>query len=250
MKRKREQSGQVFQRHGSWYLRFYESRVIEGKVKRVRIARRIGEVITRGKHPPHIIEQEARRVLSTINNSQYTPENVLTLGDFVVRVYFPRIEQKLRPSTLRGYRDIWQDHLKARCASAWVKDVRTYHVQRWLDGIGSPGALGKRSLQHIKCLISGIFKLAKQQGYFVGGEPCSRYRDRCNGTRAAANVCLQPGRNPVHAENTSRAGRDDLRRGCVCWPPPRRTSRPAMGRLCRWRDSCNPVGLGRTCHGT
>jgi integrase len=61
--------------------------------------------------------------------------------------------------------------LKPRCATAWLKDVRTYHVQQWLDDIGHPGALGKRSLQHIKCSLSGIFKLAKQQGYFVGENP-------------------------------------------------------------------------------
>jgi integrase len=171
MKRKRKQLGQIFQRHGSWYARFYESRVIEGEVRRVRIAQHLGEVTTRGKRPPAMIEQEAQRVLSSANNPQCSPENVVTLGDFAERIYFPRIEQQKRPSTLKGYRDIWDNHLKIRCARAWVKDVKTYHVQQWLDDIGHPGVLGKRSLQHIKCLISGIFKLAKQQGYFVGENP-------------------------------------------------------------------------------
>jgi integrase len=171
MKRKREQSGQIFKRHGSWYVRFYENRVIGGTVKRVRIAKHLGEVTTRGKRPPASIEQEASRVVSDANNPQYIPEHVVTLGEFVERVYFPRIEEHRRPSTLKGYLDIWQNHLMARCGTAWLKDVRTYHVQQWLDDIGHPGALGKRSLQHIKCSLSGIFKLAKQQGYFVGENP-------------------------------------------------------------------------------
>ncbi len=93
MRRKREQSGQIFKRHGSWYVRFYE----------------------------------------------LMPENVVKLADFVDRVYFPRIEQRMRPSTIKGYRDIWGNHLKPRGGHVWVKEVKTYHVQQWLDDIALPG---------------------------------------------------------------------------------------------------------------
>jgi integrase len=171
MKRKREQSGQVFQRHGSWYVRFYESRVINGEVKRVRVCKQLAEVATRGKNPPAAITEQAKQLVSTVNRRQYRPENVVKLGDFAERVYFPRIEQHMRPSTLKGYRDIWTLHLKPRCAGAWMKDIRTYHVQQWLDDIAQPGKLSRRTLQHIKCSLSAIFKLAKQQGYFVGESP-------------------------------------------------------------------------------
>ena len=171
MKRKREQSGQIFKRHGSWYVRFYESRVVEGEVKRIRLARRLGEVTTRGKRPPADVEKQAEELISTVNSPHLIPENVVTLGDFAERVYFPRIEPHMRPSTMKGYRDIWGNHLKPRCAHVWVKEVKTYHVQRWLDDIAQPGTLSRRSLQHIKCSLSAIFKLAKQQGYFVGENP-------------------------------------------------------------------------------
>ena len=118
MQRKREQSGQVFQRHGSWYVRFYESRVIEGEVKRVRICKQLAEVTTRGKNPPAIIAEQAQQLVSAVNRPLYRPENVVKLGDFVEKIYFPRIEQHMRPSTLKGYHDIWSLHLKPRCASA------------------------------------------------------------------------------------------------------------------------------------
>jgi integrase len=171
MNRKREQSGQVFQRHGSWYVRFYESRVVDGSVKRVRVCKQLADVTTRGKNPPPAIVEHAAQLVSAVNRPQYRPENVVKLGDFVERVYFPRIGQHMRPSTLKGYRDIWTLHLKARCADNWMKDVRTYHVQEWLDDIAHPGVLSKRTLQHIKCSLSAIFKLAKQHGYYVGENP-------------------------------------------------------------------------------
>jgi integrase len=171
MRRNREQSGQVFQRHGSWYVRFYESRVIDGEVKRVRVCKQLWEVTTRGKVPPAVVTEQARAILVMVNRPACVPEKVVKFGDFVEKVYFPRIEQHKRPSTLKAYRDIWEIHLKPRCASVWVKDVRTYHVQEWLDEIALPGNLGRRSLQHIKSSLSAIFKLAKQQGYFAGENP-------------------------------------------------------------------------------
>src|SRR5271168_1129364 len=122
----------------------------------------------RGKNPPAAIAEQAKQLVSAVNRPQYRPENVVKLGDFVERVYFPRAEQHMRPSTLKEYRDIWTLHLKPRCAGAWMKDVRTYHVQEWLDDIAMSGSLSSRTLQHIKCSLSAIFKLAKQQGYFVG----------------------------------------------------------------------------------
>ena len=171
MRRNREQSGQVFQRHGSWYVRYYESRVINGVVKRVRVCKQLGEVTTRGKVAPAPIAQRAREIVDAVNRPAYTAEKVVKLGDFVERIYFPRVEQHLRPSTLKAYKDIWTIHLKPRCASAWIKDVRAYHIQQWMDEIALPGTLGRRSLQHIKCSLSAIFKVAKQQGFFVGENP-------------------------------------------------------------------------------
>jgi hypothetical protein len=73
-------------------VRFYESRVVEGEVKRIRLAKRLGEVTTRGKRPPADIEKQADELISAVNRPHLIPENVVTLGDFVERAYFPRIE--------------------------------------------------------------------------------------------------------------------------------------------------------------
>ncbi|WP_109485462.1 tyrosine-type recombinase/integrase [Occallatibacter savannae] len=171
MKRKREQSGQIFQSHGAWFVRFYESRVIDGEVKRVRVSKQLAEVTTRGKVPPHAVTEQAKDLVAEVNRPRCAPQNVVKLGDFVEKVYFPRVEQRLRPSTLKTYRDIWMIHLKPRCAQVWIKDVRTYNVQNWMDDIALPSLLGRHTLKHIKSSLSAIFKLAKQQGYFAGENP-------------------------------------------------------------------------------
>jgi integrase len=87
------------------------------------------------------------------------------------------VKQNKRPSTLKGYRDVWEDHLKALCERNWLKEVRTYTVQSWLNEIGKEG-LSRNSLRHVKSIVSGIFTLAKQQDYFEGGEPIPRNRNQ------------------------------------------------------------------------
>jgi integrase len=89
----------------------------------------------------------------------------------VEHVYLPWTEQHKRPSTAKGYRDIWEDHLKPLGGAVWLKDTRTYHVQSWLNQVAAPGKLSRNTLKHVKSVISGIFALAKQQDYFQGENP-------------------------------------------------------------------------------
>jgi hypothetical protein len=84
---------------------------------------------------------------------------------------FPHIEEHMRPSTRKGYGDIWRNHIRPRCADVWLKNVRAYDVQQSLDSIAKPSTLGRNSLKHIKTFISAVFKMAKQQGYFTGENP-------------------------------------------------------------------------------
>ncbi|PYV73672.1 MAG: hypothetical protein DMG97_10825 [Acidobacteria bacterium] len=85
-------------------------------------------------------------------------------------VYLPWVVEHKRPSTAKGYRDMWEDHLKPLCADVWMKNVRTFHVQGWLNSIAER-ELSRNSLKRIKSTLSAIFKVAKQQGYFDGVNP-------------------------------------------------------------------------------
>lgn len=183
MKRTRQQSGYIFKARGNWYVRYFEDRMVEGQLRHDRIAKQIGPVTTRGKRPPRNIEDEAREIVAAATVTNANPERVLTIGEFVERVYFPHIEQHKRPSTLKGYRDMWENHVKAQCAGDWLKDVRTFHVQRWLDSIANPGTFSRNTLKHIKTFVSAVFKLAKQQGYYSGENPV---RDTATSPKATA----------------------------------------------------------------
>jgi integrase len=108
--------------------------------------------------------------MATIKSNKIPAERIVSIGDFVERVYLPWIEEHKRPSTAKGYRDIWLGHLKPLCGQVWLRDVRTYYVQGWLNEIGA-GKLSRNTLKHVKSVISAIFSLAKQQDYFQGENP-------------------------------------------------------------------------------
>jgi integrase len=179
--RNRKQNGTIIRIGNRWYVRYWERRNIGGTVERKRVTHSIGEVTTRGKRPPADIKTEAERHMATVNSGIVAAERIVTIGDFVERVYLPRIEEHRRPSTAKGYRDIWEDHLKPLSGQVWLKDTRTYHVQGWLNQIGA-GKLSRNTLKHVKSVISGIFTLAKQQDYFQGENPA---RDSAVNPKAA-----------------------------------------------------------------
>src|SRR5450755_3328126 len=169
--RNRKQHGQIIRIGDRWYVRYWERRNVSGKVERKRVSRQLGSVTTRGKRPPADIVNEAERHMATVNSGTITAERIVTISDFSERVYLPWIEQHKRPSTAKGYRDIWEDHLKALCGDVWLKDTRTFHVQGWLNAIAVTGNLSRNTLKHIKSVVSAIYTLAKQQDYFQGENP-------------------------------------------------------------------------------
>jgi hypothetical protein len=41
VKRKRQQTGAIYQARGTWYVRYFEDRFVDGAVKHVRVAKQI-----------------------------------------------------------------------------------------------------------------------------------------------------------------------------------------------------------------
>ena len=167
MKRHREQKGTVYSKCGMWYVRYSDFRVIDGQLERKRLAKQLGSVDEMTKKRAR---DEAKDFLAGVNRPALTPETAVTLTAFVESVYLPRVEQQTRPSTFHGYQTLWKQ-VKPFCASFWTRDVRTRHVQGILDAMVKTDRFGINSIKHIKSFLSGIFRLAAQQGYFEGPNP-------------------------------------------------------------------------------
>jgi hypothetical protein len=159
-----------------WILRYRQTINQGGQLRTVHSAEQLAPVDANHKTKRSVLDLAKER-LAAINQRNKRPETVTTVGEFVERIYMPFVEAQKRPSTLKGYRDMWERHLKVRCQNVLLPDVRTCHVQRWLDSMAaedetkSKSALSRESLKHIKSYISGIFNHAKRQGFYDGVNP-------------------------------------------------------------------------------
>jgi len=173
-RRKRKQKGTIIRFNEHWHVRYWERRMIGGVIEQKRVTHPLGPVTTCGKHPPADIKTAAAAHMATVNDCLIPVERIVSFADFVAGIYLPWVGEAKKPSTEKGYNDIWKHHLKAASSrengDVNLKDVRTFTVQQWLNEIGKKG-LSQNSLKRIQSVLSGIFKQAKRLGYYDGINP-------------------------------------------------------------------------------
>lgn len=174
--RTRKQEGYVWRVGDWWWIRFADTRVIDGKAVRLPgVSQKLAAVSPehrRFKRPPESVRDEQKRFMERINASRQAPERSLTLADFVSQVWFPSIEKRHAASTVHGYKFYWNNILSPRCGSSLVRDVSTPDVQLVIDEIARQNVeMKKATLHRLKSILSAIFKLAIQQGYRTGANP-------------------------------------------------------------------------------
>lgn len=159
----RKQNGTIVAICGRWYLRYSESRLVDGALARKKVSHCLGPVVGRSQYPPETIRDAARRHMLTIN--AVIPSHILTVHDYVEQVYLRYVEQEKRPSTLKGYSTIWKSLAPIVGKKTLLKDVDTISIQCWLNQLAKED-LAKATLGHAKHWFSGAFRYAKTMGYY------------------------------------------------------------------------------------
>ena len=164
---KRMLRGTITRHRGFWCLR-YRERIREGDtIKTVQRSRRLAPVDALHKTRRSVVPL-AQTLLEPVNKA-LAPYVAIRLGDFAENAYFPHLETKRRPSTLRGYRQMWKRYLKPRCANLVMHDAETRTVQALLDTISTEDKLAPQTMAHIKHLVGGMFHFAIAQGHLPRG---------------------------------------------------------------------------------
>jgi hypothetical protein len=158
------QRGEIKRIGRTWYLRFYRDELHQGQLKRRRVWRKLarcGDSYRSAKG----LRPLAAKILGSVDSGRLEAEAGMLLSEFVEEIYFPHTDSQLRPSTVKGYRDIWRSHIKGRLNSNRVYEFRTIDGQRLLDEITKARPdLNHKSMLRIKAFLSGVFTIAKQKG--------------------------------------------------------------------------------------
>jgi len=187
------QAGSISQHRGYWRIRYRQQLNINGKIVTVQRSRNIISVdeCPSESEARKRAEKELKEVLDEANHPQPVSKGeapmLMSLGRFVDEIYFAQAQLQNRPSTLRGYRQTWNNYLKDRAGAMMLREVETKHVQGWLNQLAAENRvhsrntrdvkklaklethrLTKTTLGHIKHFVSGVFRFAATQGYLDG----------------------------------------------------------------------------------
>jgi hypothetical protein len=155
--------GTTTRHHGFWCLRYRERVRVDGLIKMIQRSKRLAPVDAEHKIRKSV-ELLAQDVLEPINKAP-TGYVAIRLGDFAETTYLPFVEAKRKPSTVRGYKQMWQRYLKPRCGDLLLHDVQTHRIQDLLDRVEREDDLGPQTMAHVRHLLSGMFRFAIKQGH-------------------------------------------------------------------------------------
>jgi integrase len=185
-----KQKGSIYVQAGSWCLRWRETVIDEKGMRRqqrFRVIRELTAADQRSKNrktgklyiPDDVqetVEEIMRRVTQGLRLGVEAQANP-TIEYLVEKSYFPERErlvqqQSVKPSTLKGYRDIWNLHLRNRIGQVFIRDFQRVHAfDLWQQIRENNPTLTGRTLQHVRTFLSGVFRWALNRGIYSGENP-------------------------------------------------------------------------------
>lgn len=164
------QHGHIYRHRNCWYLRYYDSVRENGQVVRKQRCKKLAP-FNKNFQTKSSVASLAEKILSPINSGILQPESTETVLNFIELNYLPHADKALRPSTVKGYRDILRHHLKHRLGDVTLRDFRTVHGQRLLRQIHFEDKIGHTSLSRVKSFLSSVFTYALREGVLDGVNP-------------------------------------------------------------------------------
>jgi integrase len=151
----RYQDGHLVKRFGGWHVRYY---VTEQGIRKQKSHRLCSADETKS----HAKELRDKFLAEQVNIG-VSNEGPMGVVEFWDKIYWDFIKDgNLKPSTLHGYRQIWNQHLKAHFGAMNLSDYKTATMTNFLTGLAKK--LRPRTLDRIKWLASAIFAHAVATG--------------------------------------------------------------------------------------
>ena len=165
--RRSNQEGNLYTSHGAWYVRYRE----HGNTNPV--AHRLASTEEYPKKSEVIPLK--KKFMDRVNRTAHLADAGIAILDFFEEVYLPAITGRLKPSTVKGYKDSWRCHIRPRI-NGRVRDFMTVDGENLMAEIerankSETDNLAHGTYKHIKVTLSGMFTFAKRKGIYDGVNP-------------------------------------------------------------------------------
>lgn len=155
------QKGYIYQANGAWHLRYREN----GK----QVSRKLADYNDQYR-TLRSVRPLADEILDPINQGQQV-NGPMTLQQYAETIYFPNIKTKKKPSTYKGYFNLYSKQIQPRIGGLRLSTCTTADMQRLLYRIDEQEKLSHQSFLNINSVLSAIFTHARRSGTLQGPNP-------------------------------------------------------------------------------
>ena len=164
------QRGYIYEASGSFFVRYNVTEIVDGEPKRVQRSHRLcakgGKYYARDCRAVKLLRDEFMLTVNQNQHSSHRMQSDMPVSEFWEHCYLPYCEEiikltgkpRKKPSTIRGYKQIWNQHLSAHFGKRTLQDYEPHTGTRFLQSLTS--TQGKSTIKHIKALGSSLFKRA------------------------------------------------------------------------------------------
>ena len=163
------QKGQIYRVGNCWLLRYREPVLEKGAVVMRQRAKKIA-TYCREYRTAESVRPLADLILTPINAKIARPDSVESLATFLEHVYLPACADELKPSTVKGYRDMFrlvEPHLNG----LQLREARTSDIERVLRAVAESKERAKTTLHNARNFLSGAFRYAIRTDRFSRENP-------------------------------------------------------------------------------
>jgi integrase len=151
----RHQKGSIVLRSGSFYCRAY----VGGKQKNFLLVRKDDKHHSAKCRPVQLLKDECMAKINCLADQAA----VITGQQYWDSTFLPVVEKHMKPSTQKSYKQIWRQFLKDELGSVQLRDYTVQMGRKFLTALAERG-LGRRTIAHIRALMSSIFREAINDG--------------------------------------------------------------------------------------
>jgi integrase len=150
----RRQDGYLRKRFGGWHVVYYAT---ENGVRKQKSHRLCDDKQTKSK-----VKDLREEFMRDIRGQSEDPMGVVAFWDDVY-LKFIESNNNVKASTLHGYKQVWNQHLKSHFGTTQLADYKTHMMSNFLTCLAK--TLRPRTLDRIKWLASSIFAHAVATGH-------------------------------------------------------------------------------------
>lgn len=203
----RIQRGYIYEASGCFYVRYWAEEIVDGRSQRVQRSERLCEksdkYYSRNSKAVKLLcadlmnKRNQKQASRAVNRAAD-----MSVADFWEKIYLPYCEKEwkgtgMRPSTVRGYKQVWNQHLNAHFGTTTLQDYTAATARRFLQSIKTKQ--GANTLKHIRALASAMFTEAIEKDLCDANPWKVKIPKDCKDSEATGHYTMEDAENMISA---------------------------------------------------